>query len=116
FRDAEVSEKWAAIAREQDVGWFDISVHDALRVCIVKSIGDGLTERNYLDQGSLRTWLVLQRSARNQRHNNEEHSVHLTEVVDRQDVSVIQAGDGPRLPLEPLDRLRVPDGVGKENF
>ncbi len=51
---------------------------------------------------------VPQGLALEQLHRDEGLALVLVDVVDRADVGVLERGGGPRLALQPLERLRVP--------
>jgi hypothetical protein len=59
---------------------------------------------------------VLQRHAIEKFHGNERLPVLLADVVNRADVVVIQRGCGLRFTLKPLQRLRVPGHVLRQEL
>ena len=83
---------------------FEISVHDAVSMRVVQRVGD-------LDGGAQREWqrqrAVLQ-SPREGRavdilHHQEDGRAVLTDVMERADIRMRDAGDGARFVAEPFD-------------
>ena len=108
--EAEVEDLGLAALRDEDVRRLDVAVHDAARVRGLEGIGD-LRRR---DRAASRACSgpaaepVPQRLALEQLHGDERLALVLADVVDRADVGVLERGGRAGLALQPLERLRVP--------
>ena len=94
--------------RNEDVGWFNVTVHDASRMRGVQRVGDLDCEREHVFHIQ---WLPsdphLQSHPIQKLHGNESVAVLLANVINRADVRVIECGRSLRLTLETGERLWV---------
>ena len=92
------------IVREQDVGRLHVAVHDAAGVRGVERVGHlaGNAQRVGERQRSLALEPLLQRIARDERHDEERQLAPHARVEQRQDVRMMNAGDEPDLGQKPL--------------
>jgi hypothetical protein len=108
FGDSEVSDFHAASLIEQDVFGFDVAVNDALFMGELERLADGRDDR----EGSFgcQTPLAQQLTEGGSVdvfHEQEEHAVGFAEIVHRNDIGMVQPGQGLGLALEPLGETRI---------
>ena len=116
-RDAEVDEVREVVVVHQDVGRFDVAVHQPGLVGVVQRRRDLLddrhrarrVERSGVEQG-------LQVDAVDQPHGHVQATVDLADVVDRHDVGIVQACRGAGLAAEPLLEIGVLGEVGEQHL
>ena len=108
-------EQLGARARHDDVARFQVTVHDAVPVRLIESVGDlnRKPQRLLNGQGPAREQLG-ERLALQVFHDEKVDSVLAADVIERADVGVIQTGDSPGLPLEPQLPLRVLRPVARQ--
>ena len=117
---------------EEDVFRLDVAVDDAVAVRVVERVGDlGGDPQRVLDRELLLAIQpVAQRLAVDERHDVEHRAVHLSRVVQGEDVRMLQVGGGADLGEEPRaaddrgelgledlhgDLAVVPEVVGEED-
>jgi hypothetical protein len=96
--DAEVDEVGEVVVGQQDIGGFDIAVHQPGLVGAMQRRGDLFDDVNCtcgFERPSVEQ--SLQVGAVDQAHGHIEAAVDLADVVDRHDVRVVQAPCGARL-------------------
>ena len=98
-------------AGEQDVLGLDVAMHDAVLVCIAQRVGYLTREpHRFVDRKpSLAPDPAVKRLTLDVRHGEEDPSVRLAAVVQRQDVRVDQAARDADLAQEALDVQRRSD-------
>jgi len=109
-RQPEIGEVRRAEAVEQDVGRLEVAVDDVPGVGALQRLGHRLPDADDLvDRQPAMTVdnPIQQRAARHIAHDDVKLALELAEVVDRQDVGVLQRGDGARLALKLEPRLLV---------
>src|SRR5207253_7089044 len=79
--------------RNQNVRWLDVSMHNALRMCRVQSVGHLHSQiEHFFDVQGLASNQVLERLPLQQLHSNESPAVSFVDLVDCADTRVIQRG------------------------
>ena len=109
LREAEVEDLDDAVLRDHDVLGLQVPVDDPGGVRLGEPVGDLAGD---VEQAPRRQRPGLQDFPQglplDELHRDEDRGVGGSDVVDRDDVGVIQAGGGARLLLEPL----APVGIG----
>ena len=109
-RQAEVEDLHpAATAFEPEVRRLDVAVHQAAPMRDVQPFGDLAGDPEGLGQGELpfAAEAVGEGLALQEGHRQEEDPAILGRLIDRDDVVVVERGDGPGLAEEPPPRLRA---------
>ncbi len=115
--DAEVDEIGEVVLGQQDVGRFDVAVHQSGLVGAVQCRGDLFDDvhgafgwhRAVVEQG-------LQVVARDQSHGHVQASFDFSDVVDRHDMGVVEACGGACFAAEALVELGVLGVVGQQHL
>jgi len=116
LRQPEVQELRAR-SGQHDVAGLQISMHHALAMSLVQRVSDldgmlqGLVER----QGAL-LQSIGERVSFDVLHDHEIHAILAADVVERADVGMVQAGDGPGFTLETLLELGVVGEVRRRDL
>ena len=97
----------------KDVGWLDVAMDDALRVCGIECVGNlrGQFQQFFQVEGPSSD-AVLERLPFEQLHGDEVPPALMPDLVNRADVGMVQRGGGARFTLETFQRL----GIGGELF
>ena len=115
--ESEVADLWLGIHGEEDVGGFDIAVEDACLVGVSETAADAGDEAGcFLLFDGDSVCGVVEGFAVNELHDDIEHSVDVTEVVDADEVGVIEAGHRFGLGLEAGTELFVGAEFAREDF
>ncbi len=97
----EVRNPEAAVGRQQDVGRLQVAVDDLRLVSRLHGAGQRLDQlRRFLRRQGRAVELLVQRAARAELQAYERQPFVLADLVDLDDISVLQAGDGFGLGLE----------------
>src|SRR2546422_313170 len=111
------SKRGTSAIRDEDIGRFDVTVNDPLRMGSIQCVGN-------LD-GQLQQLLrverpagnaVLERLALQKLHDNKVLALVFINLMDGTDVGVIQGGGGASFTLEPLHRITVLGKLFRQEF
>jgi hypothetical protein len=115
--DPEIEHLGPAIGRDHDVARLQVAVDDA---ALVRG-GDGFGNRNGQPEELLkgqpaRTSQAGQGLPLDELHRQEVHAAGFLDRVDRDDVGVVEGGDGARLSLEPLESIGIAGQLGRQDL
>ena len=81
----------------QDVGWFDIAVHDTLLMSIIQGGGDVFDQQGGIREGELAIWSFVQHvfkvASLQVAHDQENGLIILAEIMNGENMGMFQAGD-----------------------
>ena len=101
FREAEVEHLDAAVGGDHDVGRLEIAVDDALVVRGGQCVGDRERDRHQAFTGQTAVGnQSIERLTLDQLHREEVDAVRFLDRIDRDDVRMVEGGDGAGLALE----------------
>ena len=104
----EVADLGGAIGGEEDVGRFQVAMHDPAPVGRLDGLGQGAQQRGGLaGRQRIARQLLGQVAALDEFHREVRLAVVVAHVVDLDDIRVLQAGRRFRFPKEALPRLRA---------
>jgi hypothetical protein len=103
---AEVQELGAG-PTQYHVGWFEISMRDAMTMCVIQPLGDfdGIPNRQ-IERQSSACEAFGESLALDQLHDEEFIAIMLPDVVERADVGMTQRGDGSGFAFKSLSNDR----------
>jgi hypothetical protein len=114
---AEVEDLHVAVGSQHDVGRLQVAVDDPVLVRRLQPVGDLAGDPHDLVR---RHRPLLHAPAQvlplHQLHHQEADPAFLLETVDRGDVGMLQAGQGPRLALEPGLALGIARELGRQDL
>ncbi len=113
--DPEVGQIGVAVCIEQDVGWFHVPMDDAVAMGHVQR-GRHLVDqlRNPVERPAAIGYCRLEIATTQIAHHQKGPARFAPEVVERNDVGVLQSGDGLRLDLKAADEVGV-IGIARRN-
>ena len=116
--DAEVGEVGVALLIEQDVGWFEVAVDNALLVGGFQGGGDLVDQSGSVVRlpGARAVERSCQRSPFHQAHDQVGALGIAPEVVERHDVQVLELGDQLRFALEAADEVGLVSVLGQDHL
>ena len=116
-RQSEVRKDRPGVGIQQDVGRFQVSVHDPLAMGVVQGIRQGHHELQHrVRRQRPFAELVLEVAPRHQLADDEGEPLVVSKVIDLEDVGVTQPGNGLRLLGESSHEGRVLGVVGGEHL
>ena len=106
-----------AAAGDEQIRRLDVAVDNAGRVRGVERVGDLDGDRQQFVECELPLReALLQRGPLQDLHDEEWAAVLVADVVNGADAGVVQRGGGPRLALEPGQRLAIIRQIGRKKF
>ena len=117
LRKAEVQHLHAALVSDHHVCGLQVAMGDAPLVCRANCVGQRNRDVQQLfERHALRRDELGQRLPLDQLHRQEQDAVLLLDRIDRDDVGMVQRGDGTGLALEPTAALRIGGQRMRENL
>ena len=106
--DAEVGNLHPALFVEQDILRLDVPVHDALVVRVLQRLADLRHDgQSFLRRHPPAPEQLPQGQAIHELHQQIIAPLHLAKIIHRDNLRVIEPGQGARLALEPLGELGI---------
>jgi len=112
FSQAEIKDFGLATFCDEDIGGFDVAMHDAFGVSGIESFGDLDSQLQYFLKSERRLMDVSAESfAVDEFHGDEGAAVLFADVVDGADTGVVEGGGGAGFAAEAFESLRVVRGI-----
>ena len=115
--ESKIADADSIRAVEEDVGRLDVSMDHAVRVRIVERACDGSQQAH--DLAGVETAVFEERADRptgEKSHAHPRDSIVDAAGIDRHDVRVLESGNDPGFPFEPLRESHVVQELGRQHF
>jgi len=117
FGQPEIQHLGLAAVGDEDVGGFDVAMHNAARVRGVERIADlDAPLQGLRDLQRMPFDAVLQGRPLQALHHNEVPALVFPDIVDGADAGMVQSGGGARFPAEALQRRSVGRELGRQEL